>query len=233
MNRRLPALLAVAVLVGAPVTGCGGDDDGDASAEQVVQESAEATGAVESFHLTFDSRDVPRSGSGLQLLGAEGDVSVPDRIKADVSGTFAGVPLTTQLVAIGDDVWIENPLGEGWQSIDVDTTPAFLLDPVEGVTGVMGRVEDLSDEGTEEVGGVETRKLSGTVASADVAPLLAVSPGGESVDATLWVGEEDRILRRIEVKGAVAENEPDDALRVIEISRIDEPVTVERPAGAG
>lgn len=229
MIRRLPALLAVAVLVGAPAAGCGGGDDEGASPEELVQESAEATEAVESFHLTFDSREIPRSTSGLQLLGAEGDVAVPDRMRADVSGTFAGVPLTTELVAIGEEIWIKNPLGEGWQSVDAGTTASFLLDPAEGVLGVLRRVEELSDEGSEELDGVETRKLRGTVAAADVAPLVAVSPGEGSVEATLWIAEEDRVLRRIEVRGAVAADETEDALRVIEISRIDEPVTIERP----
>src|SRR3990170_1468112 len=232
VNRRLPVLLAVAVLVGALSTGCGGEDEGGPSPEDVVRESVEATGAVGSFHLTFDSQGVPSSKNGLQLLGAEGDVAVPDRVRADVSGTFAGVPLTTQLVAIGNDVWIKDPLAGVWRSVDVGTTPAFLLDPAGGVLGVMRRVQELNDEGTEELGGVETRRLRGTVDAADVAPLVAVSPGGGTVEATLWIGEEDRILRRVEVKGPVAENEPDDALRVIEISRLDEPVTVEPPEGA-
>ena len=232
VNRRLPALLAVAVLVGALSTGCGGGDEGGPSPEDVVRESIEATGAVGSFHLTFDSQGVPSSKNGLQLLGAEGDVAVPDRVRADVSGTFAGVPLTTQLVAIGNDVWIKDPLEGRWRSVDVGTTPAFLLDPAQGVLGVMRRVEGLEDVGTEEVAGVTTRMIRGTVDAAHVAPLVAVSPGGGQVEATLWIGEEDGILRRVEVKGAIAENEPEDALRVIEISRIDEPVTIEPPEGA-
>jgi len=231
VNRRLPVLLAVAVLVGAS-TGCGGEDEAGPSPEDVVRESVTATEAVQTFHFTIDSQGIPRSASGLQLLGAEGDVVVPDRVRADVSGTFAGAPLTTQLVAIGDDVWIKDPLLGRWRKIDVGTMPALLLDPVEGVLGVMRRVVELSDEGTEEVGGVATRRLHGTVDAADVAPLVAVSPGEGQVEATLWIGEEDRVLRRVEVTGAVANNEPEGARRVVEISRIDEPVTIERPEGA-
>jgi hypothetical protein len=226
-------LLASGVLVAVLAAGCGGGGgEGGPSPEEIMQESIDATGAVESFHLTFDSKGVPASTSGLQLLGAEGDVAVPDRVRADVSGTFAGAPITTQLVAIGEDVWIKNPLTGAWQRVDVGTTPAFLLDPAEGVLGVMRRVEELSDEGLEEVGGVEMRRLHGKVAAADVAPLVAVSPGEGTVEAALWVGEEDRILRRVEVAGAVGADEPDTALRIIEISRLDEPVEVEPPEGA-
>jgi hypothetical protein len=100
------------------------------------------------------------------------------------------------------------------------------------VLGVMRRVEELGDEGTEEVGGVTAVKLSGTVDAADVAPLFAVSPREGTVEATLWIGEEDRLLRRVQVMGAVAAKEPEDALRVVEISRFDEPVTIEPPEGA-
>lgn len=225
--------VALGALVAALAVGCGGGGGGGApTPEDLVRESVAATEAVKSFHFAFDSQDVPSSGGGLKLLGAEGDAVVPDRVRADVSGTFAGVPLSTQLVAVGDDVWIKDPLAGGWRTIDVGTTPAVLLDPVEGVLGVMRRVDELSDEGTEEVGGVETRKLKGIADAADVAPLVAVSPGDGQVEATLWIGDDDRVLRRVEVVGAVAEDEPEAARRVVEISRIGEPVTIERPEGA-
>jgi hypothetical protein len=221
------ALAALASLAGA----CGGGDGGP-SPEDVVRESVEATQAVESFHFAFDSEGVPASTTGLQLLGAEGDAVLPDRVRADVSGTFAGVALTTQLVAVGDDVWIKDPFSGGWRSVDVSTTPSFLLDPAEGVLGVMRRVEDLSNEGSEEAAGVKALKIKGSVDAADVAPLFAVSPGEGTVEATLVIGEEDRVLRRVEVVGAVAANEPEDARRVVEISRLNEPVTVEPPKEA-
>jgi hypothetical protein len=47
------------------------------------------------------------------------------------------------------------------------------------------------------------------------------------------IGEDDHLLRRIEVSGPVAEGEPAAAQRVVEISRFDEPVTIEPPKGAG
>jgi hypothetical protein len=66
-----------------------------------------------------------------------------------------------------------------------------------------------------------------------VAPLVAVSPSDLEVPVLLWIGEEDSLLHRIEVSGPVAEGEPDDVLRVVEISRFDEPVTIEAPEGSG
>jgi hypothetical protein len=230
VRRLLGSVLALAAL--ASLAGACGGGDGGPSPEDVVRESVEATQAVDSFHFAFDSEGVPASTTGLQLLGAEGDAALPDRVRADVSGTFAGVALTTQLVAVGEDVWIKDPFSGSWRSVDVGTTPSFLLDPAEGVLGVMRRVEDLRDEGSEEMDRVKVRRIQGTVDVADVAPLFAVSPGEGTVEVTLLIGEEDRVLRRVEVSGAVAANEPEDARRVVEISRVNEPVTIEPPKGA-
>jgi LppX_LprAFG lipoprotein len=232
----VPRLLALVLAAGALASlagACaGGNGNGGVAPDDLVRESVEATGAVESFHFAFDSEGVPASRTGLQLLGAEGDAIVPDRVRADVSGTFSGVPLTTQLVAIGEKVWLKDPLEGRWRTVDVGTTPSFLLDPSKGVLDVVRGVEELSDEGSEDVADVKALKVQGTVDAADVAPLFSVSPGAGTAEATLWIGEEDKTLRQLEVVGAVAANEPEDARRIVTLSRMDEPVTIEAPEGA-
>ncbi|MCZ7588561.1 MAG: LppX_LprAFG lipoprotein [Gaiella sp.] len=230
MIRLPPAAVAVVALLAT--AGCGGGGQG-ASAAEIVSRSASATEAVKRFHFTLDVRNVPRTSTGLQLTSAEGDVVVPDRARADVAGNFAGVSITTRIVAIGEDVWLENPLSGAWETIDVSTTPIALLDPSRGVLGVMLGIVDPNDEGAEDVDGVTLRKVSGTATAADVAPLVAVAPSAREVPVMLWIGEDDQLLHRIEVSGPVAAGEPGDAVRVVEISRFDEPVTIEAPDGAG
>ena len=134
---RLLAGLGVA-LAAIAVAGCGGG--GGSSGEDpaaVLRESAAATEKVKSFHFALDIAKVPPSGKGLQLTGAEGDARVPEAVKAEVSGRFDGFPISTSLVATGGKLWIKNPLSGSWESVDVATTPAFLLDPRKGVLGVM------------------------------------------------------------------------------------------------
>lgn len=233
MSRTLSsAAVLVAAVALAAAAGCGGSDE-TTSAETLVQESADATGALESFHFTLDVQNVPGSGAGLQLTSAEGDVAVPDRARADVGGTFAGVPITTQIVAVGDEVWLKNPLSGDWQAVDVTTTPVALLDPEKGVLAVMEGISDPVSEGTEELDGATLQKVSGTAAAADVAPLVAVPPSVREVSVTLWIGEEDHLLHRIEASGPVAAGEPENVARVVDLSRFDEPVTIEPPKGSG
>jgi len=231
MTRLLAGLgVALAALAAAGCSGGGGGTAKDPAA--VVRESAAATENVKSFHFTLDIAKVPTSAKGLQLTGAEGDAKVPDKLKAQVSGTFAGFPLSTKLVSVGGKLWIENPLSGSWQSVDVGTTPAFLLDPQKGVLGVMHAMTDVKEDGSEDVGGVSTTRITGKIDAADVGPLVAATGGTGSVDVTLWIGKDDDILRRIEVSGPVGARESADAVRTVELSRFDEPVTVEAPEGA-
>ena len=227
--RRVTLALAIAVLAGCG----GGGGDGGSSAADLVREGADATAEVDSFHFTLDIQNVPRSRTGLQLMAAEGDVDVPDRLRADVSGTFAGVSIATELVSVGKKVWVKNPLSRRWQAIDVGTTPAALLDPQAGALGAMRNLTDVEEQGHEDIDGVDTVKLRGQAKAKDVAPLVAVSPGDGTVDVTVWLGADDKRLRRIRIDGAAADGEPTDASRVVDVSRLGEPVTIEVPEGAG
>ena len=228
---RLLAGLGVA-LAALAVAGCGGGGGSGKDPATIVRESVASTENVKSFHFALDISKVPKSAKGLQLTGAEGDAKVPDELSAQVSGTFAGFPLSTKLVAVGGKLWIENPLSGSWESVDVGTTPGFLLDPQKGVLGVMRGMTDVKEDGSEDVGGVSTTRITGTVPAAEVGPLAAVTAGSGSVDVSLWIGKDDGILRRVEVAGPIASGEPADAVRTIELSRFDEPVTVQAPEGA-
>ncbi|MDH4178169.1 MAG: LppX_LprAFG lipoprotein [Thermoleophilia bacterium] len=225
MNRA--GVLVVTSAVVLAVAGCGGDG-GEQSPDALVRASIEATGSLESFHFTFDSENVP-VGGGLQLTGAEGDALVPDRVAADVTGSFGGLPIQTRIVAIGDEVWLENPLSGRWTRVDVGTTPQALLDPARGVLAVLEQVSGLAEDGTETVGNADAVRLTGAAPAEAVAPLVAVAPGDGVTDVTIWIGSDDSLLRRIRVEGAVAAGEPETAVRVVEISRFDQPVTIEPP----
>jgi lipoprotein LprG len=228
MSRLLAAMgVGVAVLAAAA---CGGHAGPSPAA--LVAESVTATQKVKSFHFTIDVEGVPRTSSGLQLTSAEGDAIVPDRLRAQVSGNFSGIPLTTDLVSVAGKLWIKNPLSGSWMSVDVGTTPAFLLDPKKGVLGVMQAVTGLRRDGSEDVGGVAAYRVTGRAAAAKVGPLVAVTSGTGTVEVTMWLGKDDKILRRVRVAGPVASGEPADASRVVEVSRFGESVQIEAPKGA-
>jgi hypothetical protein len=225
--RRLIPLTAALLLAGV-AAGCGGGGS-RTPADELVAESVAKTSAVESFHLVIDVENAAQSGSGLNLEFVDGDVLVPDRMKAKVGGTFAGVPISTDLIVVGATYYLKVPFGNTWREIDVETLPAAFFDPEKGILAVIQGASGLENDGGEEVGGVECDRVTGTVQAAALKPLLSTAEGTADVDMTLWIGKDDRLLRRLELSGPISPDEGADAVRTVELSQFDEPVRIAVP----
>ena len=116
--------VAAALLLVLALPACGGNDaPAGPSPQTIVTRSIARTGAQKSFHFKLNVENPPASTSGLSLTFADGDVVVPDRLKAKVAGTFSGIPITSRVVFAGPRQFLENPLTGKWQSFSTETSP--------------------------------------------------------------------------------------------------------------
>jgi lipoprotein LprG len=228
VTRRLLPLTTALALV-ALAAGCGGGGGSKTPADELVAESVTKTSAVKSFHLVIDVENAAPSEDGLNLKFVDGDVLVPDRMKAKVGGTFAGISISTDLIVVGDAYYLKAPFGGGWQRIVVETLPAAFFDPEKGILAVIQGASDLEPAGSEEVGGVDCDRVTGTVQADDLKPLLNTAEGTQDVGMELWIGKDDKLLRRLELTGPISPDEDEGALRRVELSQFDEPVRVVAP----
>ena len=184
---------------------------------------------MKSFHLVIDVENAPPSDTGLNLKFVDGDVLVPDRLKAKVGGTFAGISISTELIVVGTTYYLKSPFGNTWQKIDVDTLPAAFFDPEQGILAVIQGASDLQTDGSEEVGGVDCDRVTGKVAggSAEAAAEHGRRHAGDRDE--LWIGKDDKLLRRVELTGPISPDEDADAVRTVELSEFDEPVQITAP----
>jgi lipoprotein LprG len=216
------ARILVAVVLVALATGCG------QSAEDLVAETVKATGAVESFHLVIDVENVKASDSGLSLTFVEGDVVVPDKLKGKVGGTFLGTSISTDLIVIGDDYYLNVP-SSGWREIDVDTLPATFFDPKHGILLAIQEASDLFLGPPEEVGGVECDVVTGQVLTDVLTRLLTTAYGTRTLYLELAIGKDDKLLRRVRLTGPISPSEDGNAKRTVYLSDFDDPVQIEAP----
>lgn len=213
------------------LAGCGGDGgDKDPSAAEIVAAAAEKTAGLKSFRFTLDVENVPPAARGLSLTSAEGEVIVPDRLRAKAAATFSRIPIETELVFVGEEDYFIDPLTRQWRRLDVGTSPVAFFDPAKGVLSVIEGAVEVEDAGSENVDGIATHRLTGKVKARDAARLLVVSSTSDRLtDVELWIGKDDSILRRIRVRGPVGEGEPADASRTVEIFDFDQTFEIEAP----
>jgi lipoprotein LprG len=215
------------VLLVVLLAGCGGSSG--PSAEELVTESVATTSKVKTFHMVIDISHVPTPGSGLGITFVDGDVVVPDRLSGKVGGTFLGLSLSSDLVVVEDTYYLKIPFTGKWRTIDVDTLPSAFFDPAKGLLALISNTQELSRDGSEDVGGVDCYRLTGKLPADALKPLLNTAEGDALVPVELWIGKDDRLLRRLALNGPISPEEDADAVRTVELSAFDEPVTIEPP----
>lgn len=200
-------------LAALALAGCAGSNEPELAPGEVIDRAVEATAEQGSFRFRLEVENPPRSLGGLNLTFAEGEVEVPDRLRADVAGTFAGIALESELVAIGRDEWLENPFGGGFRKIDIGVSPLDFFDPGTGVLAVLRNARDveLREEGDDYL-------VTGDVAADSVEAFLGVDADSRPLDVEVSVGKDDFLLHRVEVIGPASDDEPDDVRRVLELS---------------
>jgi lipoprotein LprG len=215
--------------VGLLMAGCGGGEKAPPT-RVIVKRGVERTAALRSFHFVLKVAHAPSRSGGLTVTFADGDILVPDRLRARVNGTLSRVPLETTIVSVGDRSFLQDPVTKQWRAFAVGANPAALFDPAKGVLAGIRSATGLEQAGSEQVGGVGTYRLKGRVSASAVAPLVGVESSQRLVRLTIWVGQRDFVLRRLRLEGAVAQSEPTDIVRTVELSKFNESKTIVPPA---
>lgn len=222
-------LLVLVVVLGLAGCGGGGKPSGPPVAE-IVERTTTETAAQTSFHFHLAVTHPPPSSSGLSLTLADGDLVVPDRLKAKVSGTYNGIPISSEIVFAGPRQFLRNPLTKQWQGFSTKTSPIAFFSPAKGVLAAVKGATGLKLVGTETVAGVESYHLSGMLKARDVTGFLGNAPSDREAAAELYVGKDDFLLRKLTLVGPIADGEPKDVARTVTLSSFGEQVTIEAPA---
>jgi hypothetical protein len=204
----------------AVVLACGGGDNDNASGDDpqaILNSSVAAVGNVDSFHFRLDhengSTPMPLS---LDLTSAEGDIVVPDRLKAELRAKAVALNIRLDVIAIGNDTWITNPFSRRWERLP----GAALTDIANPAALVSTLVEGLQDV---------QLALQGSMDSAALAEALPIAQPGYSPAVDLYIGQSDSLPRRARISGPLSSGEADNIVRQVDFSRFNEPVTIQAP----
>jgi lipoprotein LprG len=237
--KRTALALAIAALFGAfllAFTACGGGGGGSPTsgplppAASVLPAAVQAFDSLQTFHfsLTHENGTSPIP-NGLQLVSADGDVVVPDRMHATIEAKVGSQTVKVEIIGVGDQGWMTNPFNRQWQPLPSGTTIKDIFDPAQGVKAIIGSLQNAQVTGEEKVGGVQTWHVEGTVQSDVLATAVPISRSGLTVGIEAWIEVDGSLIRQVYLKGPIAPGEADNIVRKLALSNFGEQITITPP----
>jgi lipoprotein LprG len=231
MMRRI--LLATLALTAAVATACSSDDPPASGSlpdgAGLLKDAAASTANVKTAHFTLT---VNGTVPDLPVKNAEGDLTREGGegggAKGTVSMELLGDLFEGEFVLVDKSLYIKGPTG-GWNELPASMAtslydPAAILDPDRGVAKVLASVQNPQTEGTEDIDGVSTYRVTGRVTKDVIASLV---PGVDSdVDITFWVRQDGG---HEPVKASVTMPQEGNPTVDVTLSDIDKQVTITAP----
>jgi hypothetical protein len=230
-------LLAVLLAGLALAAACGGGGEKAAptpanlpQADEILPKVVERVGTLKSFHFRLEHENgLSPIPFDMKLRTAEGDIQVPDRMEAKLETDVGGALLRVEVIGIGEEGWMTNPFSHDWQALPEGTTISAIFDPAAGIQAVARSLQDVRVADVEKVGGDNTYLLEGQVDSGVLEAAAPIAEPGLTVNVKLWVGIDDYTIRQVRLEGPFAPDEPENIVRILILSKFDEPVSIEPP----
>src|SRR5438094_10313673 len=128
---------------------CGGSSSTPPDANQLIKDAQAAIQSVTSYHFKLVTAN-PGTRAKLPIVNAEGDILVPDKLKANANALFAGNTVQVQIIAIDNQQYIL--LFGTWQLTTGLLDPRTLSDPQIGVAAILGHIQYPSTPSDSKVG---------------------------------------------------------------------------------
>ena len=227
-RRSMPVLAVLVCLLAFLLSACGGSGSSQVpDAKQLIKDAQAAILRVTSYHFKLVTANVGTQAK-LPIVGAEGDIVVPDKLKANANTLLLGNIVQVQIIAIGNQQYIL--LFGAWQATTGLLDPRTLSDPQKGVASILGHIQNPSTPTDSTVGGRPCWQIKGKL---DPAYLTAITgggaPAGSTDDITSCIGKTDKLPYQIIIKGPAAAGDTDKTVRTFTLSNFGEQVTIEAP----
>ena len=164
-------------------------------------------------------------GQDMTLTEASGEVAVPDKLALDFTGAAGNFAVKGSLIAIGEDVYMTNPLTGEWHPAASALNPLNFFAPSQGIAEILSQVRHptlISHDGG-------AFRIGGALPASALAPLFGETEPQSSVDVTLTIDKAHMHLTHAELQGIITPSEPAGIKRTITLSNFNEPFGIEAP----
>ncbi|MCC7023244.1 MAG: LppX_LprAFG lipoprotein [Thermomicrobiales bacterium] len=237
--RDSPVLLLLVALLVVGLAGCGSENEvvstpaATPSPAELLTMASRRLAETQSVHftLTVEGETYIDSGKTIKLIGAEGDLQRPDRVRTTFQAEVMGRAISLQLITIGDRSWTTNILTGEWGNAPLEFAyrPDILFSTQDGIGPVMGRVQNVTRLDDEEIGGRDAYHLQASVDQSVVGPLTYYTINGSPVSVDLWIDKETHDLLRARLAEPPGPERPHPAVWTLDLSHHGEEISIEPP----
>lgn len=220
-------LLALAALLAA----CGDSNSANTpSAQTLIQQAQTAIQQAKSYHFTLNTENPGQSSGGITIKTADGDIVVPDKLQAKVGAVYSGIAVNTQVVAIGNDQYLKNPLTDQWEKQNNLLDPRLITSSDTGIAALLGNIQNPSTPQDSTVNNTPCWSIGGKLDTKYIGSITGVSGlSGQMVDTTVCIGKTDYRPYQIIITGKALQGDLDNTKRTFTLSKFDETLNITAP----
>ena len=196
------------------------------TADEIAARSASAMAALRSAKLRLDvAGGALELAPGVAVTELEGAIARPDRLQLKGKALVMGSVVDSQVIKVGKQVFVQDPFSETWQALSPGSSGLEVLDPFQ-VPAVFKQAKGLQKLGIESLAGTPVYHLRGTVEPAQTTALGVGFVSDQPIQAEVWIGAADGLLRKATFVVAGASGP---VTATLTLFGFDEPVKIEAP----
>ena len=186
---------------------------------------------VKSFHVVMQVENAGTPANGrIQIRSASGDVIMPDKVSASANIILSGQAVSVKLISIGSHQYVTDPITGQWRPIIGVLDPRTLTNPNTGLISLVGKVQNLSQPGDDNVNGTPCWRVSGLLNAKYLAFLTGGGvPAGTMLQTSVCIGKADGLPYEVKVVGMAAIGDTNNTTYSFELSNYNENITITAP----
>jgi hypothetical protein len=212
MRRKLVAVLALAL-----IASCGGNQP-TVDAAKTLRDAAAAMAKLTTVSATLKFTKGAITFQGFTLVGAKTAVRLPADSDTTYTVKQGDISIGLEVIIAGGHVYLHVPFStyQELKGADAVAIPdlAKLFDPAKGLPAVIPAGRNPKYVITEKVDGVDAQKIGVTYSADQVKGMLAQLSSTVDVNAQVWVGVSDHLIRKAILEGAFGDGGKDAAVEV-------------------
>lgn len=187
--------------------------------------------AVNSFHVILQVQNPGQvTADQVQIRSANGDVIMPDKVKAQATVILSGQSVSVNLISVGDNQYITDPITGQWRVIKGVLDPRTLTNPDTGIISLVGKVQNVSQPVSDVVNNIPCWRVTGQLDAKNLAFFTGGGvPAGTMLQTTAYIGKGDSLPYRLSVVGMASADDSSQTARTFDISNYNEVITISAP----